>query len=170
MNEDQRLVLLDWARKIHQLEYAHRFESKKWSNVHNGLGIPAFLLASSIALTYKIPKLDSETFSSLPFIFKQEFYIAFCAIVIAILTGLQTFLKPNEKSEIHKSSSNNYEKLRHKLEALIVTTNFVNLESRIDNFKDDWSAIDALNVSNKNFNKGKALAKNKYPDELSFRN
>ena len=30
MTDEQRKMLLDWMRKVHQLEYAHRFESIKW--------------------------------------------------------------------------------------------------------------------------------------------
>lgn len=30
MNEKERLMLLDWTRKIHTMEYAHRFESMEY--------------------------------------------------------------------------------------------------------------------------------------------
>lgn len=170
MNEKQKLMLLDWMRKIHQMEYAHRYESLKWNNWHSYLGVPSFLIATGIALTYKLPKVDEKTFESLPFLIRQEFFVAFSAITVAILTGLQTFLKPNERAEKHKSSSTNYEKLRHKIETLINSSDLSDIESKIADVKSDWDSIDALNVSPTNFAKGKERVSSfkRYPEELSF--
>ena len=52
ITDKQKRVLLDWMRKIHQLEYAHRFESLKWANAHKWIGISAFVLSLIIAFWY----------------------------------------------------------------------------------------------------------------------
>tara|TARA_R110002126_G_scaffold150334_1_gene296515 strand:+ start:2701 stop:3045 length:345 start_codon:yes stop_codon:yes gene_type:complete len=107
----------------------------------------------------------------LPFFLKQNFFVAFASTAVALFTGFQTFLKPNEKAEQHKNTGSNYEKIRHRIE-FILTTKFTESErkNRIDMVKDEWENLDAINVSNKNFQKGKDKVKTfgKYPEELAF--
>ncbi|WP_324023649.1 SLATT domain-containing protein [Maribacter sp. BPC-D8] len=171
MNESQKKMLLDWMRKVHQLEYAHRFESIKWVKVHRWIGYGAFVLSIIIAFSFRFPEVDIKTFDNLPFFLKQNFFVAFASTVVALLTGFQTFLKPNEKAEQHKNTGSNYEKIRHRIE-FILTTKFTESErkNRIDLVKDEWENLDAINVSNKNFQKGKNKVKTfgKYPEELAF--
>ncbi|SHG16426.1 SLATT domain-containing protein [Flagellimonas flava] len=171
MNEFQRKMLLDWMRKVHQLEYAHRFESIKWVKFHERIGYGAFVLSIIIAFSFRFPEVDAKTFEGLPFFLKQNFFVAFASTVVALLTGLQTFLKPNEKAEQHKNTGSNYERLRHRIE-FILTTPFSKTETknRIELIKEEWENLDAINVSDKNFGKGKDKVKTfgKYPKELDF--
>ena len=171
ITDKQRRVLLDWMRKIHQLEYAHRFESLKWSKTHKWIGISAFILSLIIAFSFRFPGVEVTTYENLPFFLKQNFFVAFGATCVAILSGLQTFLKPNEKAVLHQTTGSNYEKLRHRIELIL---NFEysewELKRRTELIKEEWEGLDAINVSEKNFMKGKNKAKsfNKYPEELSF--
>lgn len=119
MTEEKRKMILDWMRKIHQLEYANIYQSIYWSNREKWIGISAFALSTLIACSYRFPGLKPETFEKLPFICKHEFMIPLLTTVVAILTGLQTFLKPGEKSEAHRKLGNSYEKLRHKIEPVL---------------------------------------------------
>ncbi|WP_298363638.1 SLATT domain-containing protein [uncultured Lutibacter sp.] len=171
MNKDQRKMLLDWMRKVHQLEYAHRFESIKWVKVHRWIGYGAFVLSTIIAFSFRFPEVEVETYKKLPFFLKQNFFIAFSSTIVALLTGLQTFLKPNEKAEQHKNTGSNYERLRHRIE-FILTTKFsvTETKSRIELVKEEWENLDAINTSDKNFKKGKNKIKSfgKYPKELDF--
>jgi hypothetical protein len=167
----QEKMILDWMRKIHQLEYAHRYESLQWIMRHKIIGISAFALSTIIAFSYRFPKVDIDTYERLPFFIKQDFFVAFSATAVAILTGLQTFLKPNEKAELHKNTGSGYEKLRHKIE-LILTTQHSDweLKNKIESIKDEWEGLDAINVTNRNFEQGKKKVRSfkKYPKELDF--
>jgi hypothetical protein len=171
MNERQRKMLLDWMRKIHQLEYAHRFESLQWIVRHKWIGISAFVLSTIIAFSFRFPEIDAATYERLPFFLRKDVFIALASTAIAILTGLQTFLKPNEKAELHKNTGSNYEKLRHRIE-VILTTEFTDweLKNRIELIKEEWEGLDAINVTKKNFESGKKKVKSfgKYPKELDF--
>ncbi len=171
MTEEKRKMILDWMRKIHQLEYAHIYQSIYWSKYEKIVGISAFTLTTLIACSYRFPGLEPATFKELPFILRHEFMIPLLTTIAAILTGLQTFLKPGEKSESHRKSGNNFEKLRHKIET-VLTSDFMEFElnQKIESLRKEWENMDYLNVSTDNFNKGKERAKsfNKYPEELGF--
>lgn len=173
MNEAQNKMILDWMRKIHQLEYAHRFESLYWSNIEKRVGFSAFVITTLIAFSYRFPTLETKSFEALPFFLKHSFFVPFASTIVAILTGLLTFQKPSEKSEIHKKTGSNYEKLRHRIE-LILTTEYSQkeLNKKIETIKQEWESLDAINVSKKYFDQGKkkVTSFNKYPKELDFLN
>ncbi len=164
-------MVLDWMRKIHQMEYAHRYESLYWVKIEKWVGIFAFALSTFIAFSFRFPKVDTEFYNKLPFFLHQDFFVAFTSTAVAILTGLQTFLKPGEKSGLHKNTANEYESLRHKIE-LVLTMNESDedFKEKITTIKKEWENLDAINVSNKNFSKGKNRVNSfkKYPKELGF--
>lgn len=171
MTEEKRKMILDWMRKIHQLEYANIYQSIYWSKREKVIGILAFALSTLIACSYRFPGIEPETFKKLPFIFKHEFMIPLLTTIVAILTGLQTFLKPGEKSEAHRKLGNNYEKLRHKIET-VLNGNLMEheLNQKIESIRKEWKNMEYLNVSPSNFDKGKKRVKelNKYSEELGF--
>ncbi len=171
MTDEKRKMILDWMRKIHQLEYAHIYQSIELSKWEKRIGISAFVLTTLIACSYRFPGLEPTTFKKLPFLLKHEFAIPLLTTIAAILTGLQTFLKPGEKSEAHRKSGNNLEKLRHRIEP-VLTGNLMEYElnQKIESIRKEWENMEYLNVSPDNFDKGKKRVKelNKYPEELGF--
>lgn len=171
MEDAQQKMLLDWMRKIHQLEYAHTYESLKWNRTHSIIGLSAFFLSLIIAFSFRFPGIELETYKNLPFFLRQNFFVALGSTIVALLTGIQTFLKPSQQSELHKKTAMNYEKLRHRIE-LVLTGEYEKweLEKRIEMLKSEWENLDAINVSPSNFEKGKERVKsfNKYPKELGF--
>lgn len=171
MNEARRKMILDWMRKIHQLEYAHRYDSLKWASTHKWMGLCAFGLSLMIAFSFRFPEVEVEFNGLLKAVFAHSFLVALASTVVAILTGLQTFLKPNEKAELHKNTGSNYERLRHRIEVLL-TTEFTEreLKKRIESIRQEWVSLDAINVSPKSFAQGKerAMSFNKYHKELDF--
>jgi hypothetical protein len=172
MNDEQKKMLLDWMRKVHQLEYAHRYESLDWTKKHQLTGWSAFIISTIIALTFRLPGIEPNTLESLPFFLKQDFAVAILSGVVALLTGFQTFFRPNEKSEIHKNTGSNYEKLRHRMEAIYTGTIISEYEIRqkLESIREEWEGLDAINSSSKNFQKGKEKVNsfNKYNEELGF--
>lgn len=165
MDENLRRMLLDWMRKIHQLEYAHCYQSIFWSTFEKWIGITAFIISTIVAFSYRFPKLD------IPWV--QDYLLPFVLLIVAILTGLQTFLKPSEKAENHKRIGFNYEKMRHSIE-LILNTNMTdkNITREIEIIKNEWADLKSVYVSNRKFKRGKKTVKDlkKYPEELSFLN
>lgn len=162
MNNEQEILLLDWMRKIHQLEYAHRFESLKWNDWNYWLGIPSLIIGSVIGAVSAFCDIENTI---------KNVILSFGGIIIAILTGLQTFLKPQELSEKHKIVSSNYEKIRHQIEYLIVfekENNVISIE--IEKIRNEWNSIETLNASESNFIKAKKRVEKfeKYPKELGF--
>jgi len=163
MDDKLRRMLLDWMRKIHQLEYAHCYQSIFWSNLEKWIGISAFIISTIVAFSYRFPKLE------IPWI--QDYLLPFILLTVAILTGLQTFIKPSEKAENHKRIGFNYEKLRHSIE-LILNTQMPEekLNREIEIIKNEWADLKTVYVSKRKFEEGKKTVKDlkKYPEELSF--
>lgn len=163
MDDKLRRMLLDWMRKIHQLEYAHCYQSIFWNNFEKCIGISAFVISTIVAFSYRFPKLE------IPWI--QGYLLPFILLTVAILTGLQTFLKPSEKAENHKRIGFNYEKLRHSIELILnleMTDEKRNREIEI--IKNEWADLKSVYVSKRKFKEGKKTVKDlkKYPEELSF--
>lgn len=171
MTEEQKNMLLDWMRKVHQLEYAHRYESLFWSNVHFWVGLSAFGLSLFIAFSFRFPSVDSETFENLIWIGRHSNFVAIGSTLVALLAGYQTFTKPSEKSELHRITGSNYEKLRHNIE-MVITSGCSGREynKKLKQIKLEWDSLDAINVGPRYFNRGKEMAKSfkKYPEELGF--
>jgi len=172
MTDKQQNMMLDWMRKIHQLEYAHRYESLHYSKLERIVGISAFVLTTLVAFSYRFPSVEPDIFDSLPFFLKHNFFVPIGSAIAAILTGILTFLKPSERSETHKKTGSNYEKLRHRIELIITSSELHEKEftKKMASIKEDWDDLDAINVSNRHFIQGKNKVNSfkKYPKELSF--
>lgn len=163
MTDNQRKLVLDWMRKVHTLEHAHRQEGISWTLVNNWLGIPSLIVAALIAALGSICELKDELII--------DVFSTIGGVVVAILAGIQTFLKPSEFAEKHRLASGTYEKLRHKIEYLLqFQTSQTNVDKLIDEIRIEWNSIDSINVSNKYFLLAKSWVKglNKYPLELDF--
>ncbi len=163
MTEKQRLMTLDWMRKIHILEHAHRLESLRWTKLNSVLGIPALLLGSFIGIISSICDINHLLFVTIT--------SAIGGFVVAAITAIQTFLKPMKISEKHMNTSGVYEKLRHKIEFVLqFKYNSEGIENQIDELREEWEQIQTLNVNQKNFKTAKSwISKmNKYPKELEF--
>lgn len=163
MDDKLRRMLLDWMRKIHQLEYAHCYQSIFWNNVEKFIGISAFVISTIVAFSYRFPKLQ------IPWV--QDYFFPFVLLMVAILTGLQTFLNPSEKAENHKRIGFNYERLRHSIELILNTKMTEEKRNReIEIIKNEWADLKSVYVSKRKFKEGKKTVKDlkKYPEELSF--
>ena len=93
MDDKLRRMLLDWMRKIHQLEYAHCYQSIFWATLEKRIGISAFIVSTVVAFSYRFPKLE------IPWV--QDYFLPFILLIVAVLTGIQTFLKPSAVSYTH---------------------------------------------------------------------
>lgn len=164
MNKSE-LLLLDWMRKIHQLEYAHCYQSLSYSRIEKWIGISSFLLTTIIAFTYRFP------FINYPWV--KEYLLPLIAFIVAILAGYQAFIKPGEKSETHRKLGLEYEKIRHEIEPLYLRASdpqYPELEARTDKIKITWDSMNTLYVNECYYQQAKDKVKsfNKYPKELDF--
>jgi hypothetical protein len=160
----QKLLALDWARKIHTLEHAHRIESRhlnlfseilSWSIV----GIPAAISA----LTFYLNKIPNQGEDLLP-------WLAILAGVSVLLGTINKVIKPSDLSEKHRINSEKFEHLRHKLEKYIVFNNDERLELVLSEIQSEWSNLTLYNVKERNFKiASEMINKMKvYPENLSF--
>jgi hypothetical protein len=160
----QKLLALDWMRKIHTLEHAHRIESRhlntfseilSWSIV----GIPAIIAG----LTFYLKQMPND----------KESIIVWVAILAGISTLLGTInkvIKPSSLSEKHRLNSETFEHLRHKLEKYIVFNNDDRLELVLEEIQKDWKNLTLHNVKEYNFKRASKMIKNTkaYPGNLAF--
>jgi hypothetical protein len=77
----------------------HFAASQVWSNFHLILGIPAAVLAAVAGATA---------------VADQTTVAAVISIVVAALTGVSTFVNPNERSGHHLQAGNDYDALRNR--------------------------------------------------------
>ena len=165
MKDSQRNLILDWMRKIHKMEWAHRFESKRWKNINLWLGITSLILAIIISAISTIPDINELA---------VKLVVSIGAIIVAILSALQTFLKPSEVAEKFRIKSDEFEALRHKveefLEFYIKENTDIEQGKILEEIRENWSKIGSLNMSDRNFNKaGKRIrVLNRYPEILDF--
>jgi hypothetical protein len=162
----QKLLALDWMRKIHTLEHAHRIESRhlntfseilSWSMV----GIPAIISG----LLFYLNKLTDS----------KEYLILWVAILsgISVLIGtINKVIKPSDLSEKHRLNSQKFEHLRHKLEKIVVFNNDESLDLVLSEIQSEWEELTLYNVKEKNFKQASKMIQimKIYPEKFSFLN
>lgn len=166
----RELMILDWTRKVHQLEYAHYFESTMYSHLNNILSISVLVITTIVATSFTFPEISKEEFDNLFFLFKQEYFAAIFSAVAAIFTAIITFLRPNEKSEKHRKIGLEYEKIRHEFEK-VYTYNLTetSIEFKANKVKERWDTLDTLYVFPLNYKRGKQRVEQyNYPEPMSF--
>lgn len=168
--EEKKKMLLDWMRKIHQLEYAHCYQSIYFGKIEKIIGISAFLISTLVAFSYRFPDVENEFFNEYLFFLKKDYLIPFLAFVVAILTGLQTFLKPNEKADVHRKLGLDYEKIRHTIEKTLTKNDSLTIDDDVKKIDEEWKSFNTLYVRPKYFEQAKTKVRNfkKYPEELGF--
>jgi len=147
-------------RKIHKMDWAHRFESQRWKKINLWLGVTALVLAVIIGTISTIPNINELV---------VKLVISIGSIIVAILSGLQTFLKPSEVAEKFRIRSDEFEALRHEIEEFLEFHFKENMEGEKMNIlaeiREKWSKTGALNVSAKSFDKASKRLRglNRYP-------
>lgn len=156
-------MLLDWMRKIHQLEYAHCFQSLSYNWITNIVNIWAFILSTVVAFAYRFPLID------IPFI--QDVLVHIVLFIVAILTGYQSLIRPGEKSEKHRKLGLRYERIRHDIELILSDSKDKKQEAKnINSIKKEWDSLKTIYVSQRQYKKAKKKVESfkRYPKELSF--
>jgi hypothetical protein len=105
----QNSILFDWARKAERASNAHYDAARYFSRLNYWIGIPAVGLSSIVGTT--VFATFQKTVEG-----KWQFLIAFLSVTVAILTGIQTFLRFSERSEKHRLSGARYSAIARELE------------------------------------------------------
>ncbi len=161
----KEFMLLDWMRKIHQLEYAHCFQSLYYNKVERRTGFWTFALSTIVAFTYRFP------FINYPYI--KEYVLPTLLFIVALMTGYQSFIKPGEKAETHRKLGLEYERIRHQIETILTSgLSPSNIDDSIIQVKSNWDSLNTLYVNERHYTAAKLKVKSfqKYPEELAFLN
>lgn len=81
----------------------HFTASRIWGNFHLIIGVPVVLL-STIAGASALTKFD-----------ENHVIASILSIIVAALSGVMTFLNPNEKEGAHRNAANSYDALMNKV-------------------------------------------------------
>lgn len=165
-NNKQKLLALDWMRKTHTLEHAHRIESRQLKNLGSILTfaiiiIPAFIVGTTVYVKFSSPETLKDSYLTI---------VAICAGLSAVFGTINRIIQPGNLSEQHRLNSERFEQLRHKLESHIVFHNDDRLEKLLEEVRIEWNRLNLLNVNERNINKAREMIRRlgKYPENLGF--
>lgn len=160
----QKLLALDWMRKIHTLEHAHRIESRHLNTFSEVLSWSMVLIPAAISgLMFYLNKSTNTSENLI-------LWVAILAGISVLLGTINKVIKPSDLSEKHRVNSQNFEHLRHKLEKYIVFNDDERLDSVLCEIQSDWTDLTLNNVKEYNFKRASDMIKamKVYPENLSF--
>lgn len=101
-----RLEIIKEAQRIEEsLLYSskgHFATSQFWSDFHLWIGIPMVILSAIVGAS-ALAQFDPK-----------HIFAGILSIIIVALSGVMTFLNPNQKSSAHLNAGNNYDSLMNK--------------------------------------------------------
>lgn len=147
LNDDQWALVLDWMRKLHTLEYAHRYESTRKERLNLMLGVPVVVASALAGVHVVAPGLETPL---------ARAATGLGAGAVGVLAALLTFFKPAEVAEKHRAASFKYESLRHRLEFLLTfDRDSEDITEKLSRFKEDWDVLATMNVTNRTWFRAK---------------
>jgi hypothetical protein len=170
MNTKRELMILDWTRKVHQLEYAHCFESIMYSYLNSFLNIGALIIMIIVSFCYQFPEMPKEDYDKLFILWKLEYFVPIFSLIAALFTIITTFVRPGEKAENHRKLGLEYEKIRHEFEK-VYTYNLTetSIEFKANQVKERWDNMSTKYVTQYNYNRARKFVKKfDYPEPMSF--
>lgn len=160
----QKLLALDWMRKIHTLEHAHRIESRHLNTFSEFLSWSMVIIPATISgLMFYLNKSNANNENLI-------LWVAILAGISVLLGTINKVIKPSDLSEKHRINSQNFEHLRHKLEKYIVFNNDERLDTILSEIQSEWTELTLHNVKEYNFKRASEMIKamKVYPEKLSF--
>jgi hypothetical protein len=109
MNEDQKVLLAEWLRRVVLSSQGHYENAQRLDKFNLFLGIPVVCLSAFVG-TSVFASLGKNVESNIRII------IGLISVAAAVLASLQTFLGFSEKAERHKVYGAHYGSLRRKIE------------------------------------------------------
>jgi hypothetical protein len=130
--EDQRVLLQDWYERCREAQWAQYEAHDRLMRAHYWLGLPLTLLAA-FAGTAVFASLSNS--GNVPL----RLAIAAMSVIVAVLGGLQTFLKLADRAAVHHAAATGYARVRRLAEEHLATTKVPEPEvlSRVRELMDD---------------------------------
>jgi hypothetical protein len=164
-------MAIDWMRKVHQLEYANRYASLFWARLSRPIEFLALAIATVVAFSYQFPRISAAEYAELTPVLRQEVFVPLASLIVALLTAITAFVRPQDKAETYRRAAEGYEKLRHDLELILTEDPAASdAPAALKAWKSRWESLDAPNVGPTFFLRGKqkVTSLSKYPVELGF--
>lgn len=130
MTPEQRKLLETWKDKVRRAQMAHYANANRCDRRHLYLGIPVVVL-SVIAGATVLSNLSSD----LKWI---QILIGTISMFVAILAGLQTFLKLADRAEKHRVAAIRFGDLKREIDTLLVTPSD-NPATSIESVRERWN-------------------------------
>ncbi|MCT4627723.1 SLATT domain-containing protein [Halodesulfovibrio sp.] len=130
---DANKLAMSWLERLHDAQMGHYILSEKQQGIGSGLGF--FLTVFTVIIT-------ALTFYQNTSDVYKWFFAILCSFA-TILSAIQSFYRPSQRSEIHRSQASRYGALKRDLELLlakkgITPTEFV---SQLNEIKKEWDAV-----------------------------
>lgn len=133
MNKIKR-TLIDWKLRLNKAQIGHYMSSEKYSNNHKLIGILSLILS---AILIGVLFVDHQQLENAYF----RWLLKFTSITIAILNGIQAFLRPGEKAELHRSKATQYGVLKRRIELYVLLDKYNDAESFLPDVQREWTYI-----------------------------
>ncbi|MBU4230807.1 MAG: SLATT domain-containing protein [Proteobacteria bacterium] len=130
-SESVKSLINEWATRNHTALNAHYAAAKYFSKGHYLIGIPAATLAFVVGSSVFV-SLSKDVNTTI------KLAVTFASVLSAVLTGLQTFLNYNQRSEKHRLVASKYSAVKREIEQLLTLPE--------ENLKSSKKEIDSLRV------------------------
>jgi hypothetical protein len=118
---DRSALLEDWRRRSREAQWGHHAAYRQLMRAHYSIGIPLTALA-----TFAGTAVFSAMSTSSSGYFKAT--VAVTAVVVAILGGLQTFLRLADRASSHRETAAEYSRIRRDVELALADSSSVSVD------------------------------------------
>lgn len=116
VDEELHKVIADWHDRARQVQNAHYDSSGYYEKIYLWLGIPVIVLSALVGGSeVLVPENILNRFDN------AKAFSGVISLCIAVLAGLQTFLKLSQRSERHRMAGARYGEARRSLEEINIT-------------------------------------------------
>jgi len=122
-----------WEIRLNAAQTGHYIASEKFQNIHIIIGLPLVVLSTFVSAFLFF---DSE-------VFWHTIFLKISGLVVALFASIQTFIRPAEKAEMHRSKATKYGKLKRDIE-IFRNSQFDEdhqFQKFCQNFIFEWNAI-----------------------------
>lgn len=98
----------EWEIRLNVAQAGHYIACEKYQKINNLLGIPLVILSSFVSAFLFFDQPSSHI----------SLFLKIAGVVVVILASVQTFIRPSEKSEMHRVKATKYGSLKRKIELI----------------------------------------------------
>jgi hypothetical protein len=128
---DQKTLLESWKTKIRRAQMAQYAAANRCRRRHYALGIPIIVLSAVTGAT---------ALGGTPLPARVALSLGIASVIVAVLAGLQTFLRLADDAEKHRVSAQAFGDLKRQIDALLASDPSP-AEAQIDAIRRRWQRI-----------------------------